>query len=85
MPWFDIRLPSVLRLLHGTFLLRIRYGETGERLPRRSFRHGRVGRFLLLFSSPPSSGLGPPWLACPLAKPFGVALAKAATSPVVTL
>src|SRR5205085_1771254 len=28
------------------FLLRVRYGETGERLPRRSFRRRRVGRFL---------------------------------------
>src|ERR1700694_1374877 len=28
------------------FLLRFRYGETSERLPRRSFRRRRVGRFL---------------------------------------
>jgi len=50
MRWFDLNLPSVLRL-HWAFLLRIRYGTTGKRLPR-SFRLRQVRRFLLVFQSP---------------------------------
>src|SRR5438477_7265678 len=42
---FQIK-PSDFGVGCWTFLLRVRYGETGERLPRRSFRRRRVGRFL---------------------------------------
>jgi len=46
---FDLcPLTSTLDVGRWAFLLRFRYGETSERLPRRSLRRRRVGRFLLL-------------------------------------